>query len=106
MVINPSTIPKLSFKTCNQGIEWVSSKLGFQVWEKKETLAIGARQLVVQEAFETTSMSGVYLSLLTPMTKVGISSLGGAEMITLRAPPFKCWRAPAPFVKTPVDSQM
>lgn len=40
------------------------------------TLAIGARQLVVQEALETTSMSGEYLSSLTPITNIGASPEG------------------------------
>ena len=32
-----------------------------------------ARQFVVQEAFETTSISFVYLSRFTPHTNVGVS---------------------------------
>ena len=51
------------------------------------TLVIGARQLVVQEALETTSISGRYCLWFTPMTKVGVtSSLAGAEMMTFLAP--------------------
>ena len=51
------------------------------------TLVMGARQLVVQEALETTSISGVYRLWFTPMTKVGVmSSLAGAEMMTFFAP--------------------
>ena len=37
------------------------------------TLVMGARQLVVQDALETTSMSGVYFLWFTPMTKVGMT---------------------------------
>src|SRR3954468_1946962 len=50
------------------------------------TLAIGARQLVVQEALLTTlCFAGSYLLWLTPMTRVGTSSslaLVGAEITT------------------------
>ena len=45
------------------------------------TLAMGARQLVVQEAFETTFISFEYFSWLTPHTNMGASA-EGAEMIT------------------------
>ena len=47
------------------------------------TLARGARQLVVQEALDTTVMSLWYLSWLTPITNIGASA-EGAEMITYR----------------------
>merc|ERR1719265_1166783 len=84
VVIRPSTRPKLSF-----------------------TIFVrGARQLVVQDAFETTVKSGVYLSWFTPMTNIGTASLGGAEMMTFLAPPFKCNAAFSWVVKTPVDSQI
>lgn len=53
---------------------------------KKNTLARGARQFVVQLAFETISISEVYLSSLTPQTNIGASLLG-AEMTTFLAPP-------------------
>ena len=46
------------------------------------TLAIGAKQLVVQEALDTTSMVLLsYLSLFTPITNMG-ASLDGALMTT------------------------
>merc|ERR1719331_2413230 len=64
VVIKPSLILKLS---------WI-------------TLASGARQLVVQEAFETTFMLLSYLLLFTPITNIGASA-EGAEMITFLAPP-------------------
>jgi len=48
---------------------------------------MGARQLVVQLAFETTVMLESYLSWLTPITKIGELSLGGAEMMAFLAPP-------------------
>lgn len=54
------------------------------------TLASGARQLVVHDALETTSIEdGSYLSSLTPITNIGASA-DGAEMITFFAPPFRC----------------
>lgn len=69
------------------------------------TLARGARQLVVQDAFEiypkrsepvhqkvkpvlTTVYLESYLSRLTPQTNMGASA-EGAEMMTFFAPPFK-----------------
>ena len=67
VVMRPSAMPKLSFKT----------------------LATGARQLVVQDALETTCMSELYLSVLTPITNMGVSSLDGAERMTFLAPPLK-----------------
>ena len=49
----------------------------------QENFVIGARQFVVQEALETiVSVSGLYVSSLTPMTKVGMLSLPGAEIMT------------------------
>mmetsp|Transcript_65615 Transcript_65615/g.203438 ORF Transcript_65615/g.203438 Transcript_65615/m.203438 type:complete len:211 (-) Transcript_65615:365-997(-) len=83
VVIRPSAMPKLS---------WM-------------TLASGARQLVVQEALDTTVRSGVYLSWLTPMTNIGTESFGGAEMMTFLHPPFRCSAAFSCVVNTPVDSQ-
>ena len=64
VVIRPSVMPKLSCRT----------------------LAMGARQLVVQLALETNFMSEVYLSLFTPMTNIGVPSLEGADMTTCFAP--------------------
>jgi hypothetical protein len=51
------------------------------------TLARGARQLVVQLAFETTFMLESYSSSLTPITNMGASG-DGAETMTFFAPPF------------------
>jgi len=65
VVMSPSAMPQLSWTT----------------------LATGARQLVVHEALETTFMLEAYFCWLTPMTKIGTSSLGGAEMMTFLAPP-------------------
>ena len=56
------------------------------------TLASGARQLVVHDAFESTLMSGVYVVWLTPITNMGASA-EGAEMITFLAPPLR-WPRP------------
>merc|ERR1719353_2464052 len=67
------------------------------------TLASGARQLVVHEAFERMLMSLVYLVWLTPITNIGASA-EGAEMITFFAPPFRCIDALSITVKMPVDS--
>merc|ERR1719380_74419 len=70
------------------------------------TFTIGARPLVVHEAQETTFISVLYSSWLTPMTIVGVSaSLAGAEMITFFAPPSTCFKQPSVVVKAPVDSQ-
>ena len=52
-------------------------------------MARGARQLVVQEAFDTMFWDGSYVSWLTPITNIGASP-DGAEMTTFLAPPFKC----------------
>ena len=68
---------------------------------------MGARQLVVQEALETTSMSDVYFLWLTPMTKVGMMlSLEGAERMTFFAPPPRWTEAFSTVLYTPVDSMM
>merc|ERR1712212_1383836 len=66
VLMSPSMIPKLSLMI----------------------LAIGARQLVVQEALLTTVMDGSYFSWFTPMTNMGASALG-AEITTFLAPPLK-----------------
>src|SRR5579859_6444872 len=83
VVIRPLTMPKLS----------------------ASTLAIGATQLVVHEAFEITwCCPGSYLSSLTPITIVMSSPLAGAEMITFRAPALRCAAAASREVNLPVDS--
>merc|ERR1719487_1350267 len=70
------------------------------------TLTIRARPLVVHDAHETTAMSLVYSSSLTPTTSVGVSaSLAGAEMMTFLAPPSMCFMQPSVVVNAPVDSQ-
>jgi len=51
-----------------------------------QTLARGARQLVVQLALETISMLGRYVFSFTPTTNMGASA-EGAEMMTFLAPP-------------------
>merc|ERR1719454_1613047 len=69
-------------------------------------LTSGARPLVVHDAHETTAMSLVYSSSLTPTTRVGVSaSLAGAEMMTFLAPPSMCFMQPSVVVNAPVDSQ-
>merc|ERR550537_2036721 len=67
------------------------------------TLASGARQLVVQLAFETTFWSAFASVWFTPMTNIGASPLG-AEMTTFLQPPSRCIAALAWAVNTPVDS--
>jgi hypothetical protein len=102
VVIRPSTMVNSSFKT----------------------LAKGAKQFVVQEAFDRTLMSLEYLSKLTPTTNIGASAEGAelfhksgkgkgidgisrvTNMMTFLAPPFKCALAFSVVVKTPVDSTM
>ena len=81
VVMRPSSIPKLSLTT----------------------LASGARQLVVHEAFDTTAMSPRRPAQLTPTTNMGASA-DGAEITTRFAPPCRCLDAPSTEVKTPVDS--
>ena len=55
---------------------------GSAPWERSLTLAMGAKQLVVQEALDTTSMVLLsYFSLFTPITNMG-ASLDGALMTT------------------------
>src|SRR5687767_15738251 len=55
-------------------------------------LAIGARQLVVQEALETSLCSRHSISSIAPMTTMAsISSLGGTVRTTRGAPPSRCF---------------
>src|SRR5215469_14436617 len=69
------------------------------------TLATGARQLVVQEAFEITwCLAGSYLPSFTPRTIVMSSFLAGAEMTTFFTGPRRCFLACGPSVNFPVDS--
>jgi hypothetical protein len=69
------------------------------------TFAIGARQFVVQEAFEMiVCFAASYLSSLTPSTIVMSSPLAGAEMMTFFAPLSACTLALAASVNRPVDS--
>ena len=69
------------------------------------TLAIGARQLVVQLALEMTSCLALsYISSLTPRQMVTSGPLAGAEMMTFWAPASRCLAAAARSVKRPVDS--
>src|ERR1051326_2123294 len=72
------------------------------------TLAMGARQLVVQEAFEmTVCLAGSYFSTFTPRQNVGTCSadLVGAEITTRRAPAAICRFAFSKSVKRPVLSR-
>src|SRR3546814_11050259 len=71
VVISPRSIPRASLST----------------------LATGARQLVVQLAFETTTYSAVSLSWLTPYTTVRSPPFAGAEISTRLAPAARCFDA-------------
>src|SRR5882757_8573719 len=68
------------------------------------TLATGARQLVVQEPLETTRCSLVSLSWLTPNTIVASALSAGAETSTRLAPAVRCAEALSFAVKMPVHS--
>src|SRR6266403_1804228 len=69
------------------------------------TFATGARQLVVQEALETTlCFAGSYVLSFTPRTKVASGPSAGAEMMTFFTGARRCFFASAPLVKRPVDS--
>ncbi len=69
------------------------------------TFAIGATQLVVQDALEMMWCdAGSYLSSLTPITIVMSSPLAGAEMMTFFAPAWMWAPALSAEVKIPVDS--
>src|SRR5690606_8149207 len=82
VVIEPCTIPNLSFRT----------------------LAIGARQLVVHEALEITVSVAFNTLWLTPYTTVASTSVPGAEMMTFFAPALRCRPAFSLLVKIPVHS--
>src|SRR3972149_9588565 len=74
--------------------------------ESCRNFAAGARQLVVQEAFEIIEcFLGSYLSLFTPMHIVMSSSLAGADMMTFFAPAVRWAAALALFVDRPVPSR-
>src|SRR3954453_21770535 len=69
------------------------------------TLATGARQFVVQDAFETIlCAAGSKSCSLTPMQMVTSASFDGAEMITCSTDFFRCSDAFAREVKRPDDS--
>src|ERR1700757_2062360 len=69
------------------------------------TLATGARQFVVQDAFEITWwVAGSYLPSFTPSTTVMSSFLAGAEMMTFFTGPRRCFLASSALVNLPVDS--
>ena len=81
VVIKASSIPKLSCKT----------------------LAIGAKQFVVQEALETITSDDLILLWFTPITNIGASA-DGAEIATFFAPAWICKLAFSIVVKIPVHS--
>src|SRR5215831_18095400 len=69
------------------------------------TLAIGARQLVVHDAFDTTwCFAGSYVSWLTPITNDASGFLAGAVTTTRLMPPARCLAASSRLVNRPVDS--
>ena len=68
-------------------------------------LTSGARQLVVQDAFEITASSFERVSWLTPYTIVASMSVpAGAEITTFFAPALMCLLASSFFAKKPVHS--
>ncbi|MFS7994680.1 hypothetical protein Hanom_Chr12g01108891 [Helianthus anomalus] len=77
--------PGLGIKDARPAVTKKGLVFKFSEWANN-TLAKGARQLVVQLALETMSRSGVYSCALTPTTNIGASLLG-AEMMTFLAPP-------------------
>ena len=81
VVINPSSIPKLSSRT----------------------FAIGARQLVVHDALDTIISEDFASLWLTPITNIGASWLG-ADITTFLAPEFIWDDAFSIEVKIPVHS--
>src|SRR5437764_4799195 len=85
VLMNACAMPNLSFKT----------------------FAIGARQFVVQLAFETIlSFSGLKRLSFTPMQIVTSGFFAGALINTLFAPALlKCGSALSRLVKNPVDSR-
>jgi len=69
------------------------------------TFTTGARQLVVQDAFEMMlSLAGSYISSFTPSTMVMSSFFAGAEMMTFFTEPRMCLQASLASVNLPVDS--
>ncbi len=69
------------------------------------TFAMGARQFVVQEAFDRMwCFEGSYLSSLTPSTIVRSGLFAGAVITTFFAPAVMCLAASSRFVKRPVPS--
>src|SRR5262245_5196756 len=69
------------------------------------TFTMGARQLVVQEAFEITwCLAGSYMCSLTPSTTVTSALVAGAEMRTFLTLPRRCACARVASVNLPVDS--
>ena len=69
------------------------------------TFATVARQLVVQEAFETSSCRiGSYFCSFTPRTTVMSGSIAGAVITTFFAPASRCFDDRARSRKMPVDS--
>src|ERR1039458_8878705 len=69
------------------------------------TLAMGARQFVVQDAFETMwCLAGSYFSSLTPSTIVMSSFFAGAVMMIFFTEPRRCFFASLASVNFPVDS--
>src|SRR5215471_1000963 len=69
------------------------------------TFTIGAKQFVVQDAFEMMlCLEASYLSWLTPSTSVTSSFFAGAEMMTFFTGPRRCFLASSALVNRPVDS--
>jgi hypothetical protein len=125
-----SFLLKPSKMCCEAVLAWIVVMVALSMPNSRSrTAAIGARQLVVHEAFETTSIVGElrYSAWLTPKTKLQrgtnrrsaswradskrpvethvLASLLGAEMMTRLAPAASMWtRAWSIVVILPVDS--
>merc|ERR1719161_1766137 len=98
--LGPSTVSCVAVIACTVVIK-PSTSPNFSC----TTLARGARQLVVHEAFETTVSPPVYLVWFTPMTYMGTLSFGGADMMTFLQPPPQWSLALGSSQNMPVDSQ-
>src|SRR5512142_2893853 len=98
-VDGPSTVFWVAVAACNVVIRpRLMPQLSFN------TLATGARQLVVQEAAETM-VSPLYAVWFTPYTNIGVLSLEGADITTFLAPAFRWAWQDSSSRKKPVHSR-
>ena len=83
----PDQLMELLLKCLHQTLKEVKAS--------SRAFAIGARQLVVHDAFDMIVSLPVSVSSLTPKTTVGIFPLAGAEITTFLAPAVICFPAPS-----------